>query len=421
MKILWIVNTIFPYPSKMLGNKENVFGGWMMGLKNSLENKSNIKLAIATTYDRNKLEKFDDGNVIYYLLPCKNNQKYDAGLEKYWEQVNEDFKPDIVHLHGTEFAHGLSFMNACPNVKSVISIQGLVSLYGELYLMNISRKDVVRNITFRDIVKCDNMSQAKNNFMKRGKYEIEMLKKAIAIIGRTSWDYSATMSITDSSKYYKCNESLRDSFYDKQWDYSKVEKHTIFVSQASYPIKGFHELIRAIPIVKRYYKDIKVYVAGANIIDTPTFKSKLRMTGYAKYIKKLIEKYEVSDDIKFVGLLNEKQMVDQLLKCNVFVQTSVIENSPNSLGEAMILGMPIVASNVGGTSDMLIDKKEGYLYPYGEENLLAKYIIDVFNMGNGVHEMCDSARKHALKTHDRNKNANDMIEIYRSIVNENKK
>ena len=70
-------------------------------------------------------------------------------------------------------------------------------------------------------------------------------------------------------------------------------------------------------------------------------------------------------------MLSEQQMLDYLLKSNVFVQTSSIENSTNSLGEAMLIGMPCVASNVGGTSDMLKDKNEGYLYPFGDYNLLA--------------------------------------------------
>lgn len=416
MKVLWIVNTIFPYPAKIISCSSSVFGGWMQGLMNSIVKNDCIELAIATTYNGNDLKKVVDNKVTYYLLPCRDNTKYDIGLEKYWIEVNKDFNPDLVHLHGTEFAHGLSFLNACKGIKSVVSIQGLVSLCGESYVMGIDHKDIIRNISFRDIIKHDNLYQAQKKFLKRGINEIKIIQTVDGVIGRTSWDYAATLKYTDISKYYKCNESLRDSFYKASWDYSKIEKHTIFVSQASYPIKGFHEVVKALPTIKKYYPDVKVYVAGVNIIDKSSLKSKIKTSGYAKYLMKLMKKNDVMDNIIFLGLLNENEMIDRLLKCNVFVQSSILENSPNSLGEAMLLGMPIVASNVGGTSDMLIDKKEGFLYPYGEYNLLAKYVISVFDAKDNVNEMCKNANKHAIRTHDRKKNANDMISIYNELL-----
>ena len=416
MRVLWIVNTIFPYPAKIIGYSSSVFGGWMNGLMNAIIKNDSIELAIATTYDGNDLKKVVDNQVTYYLLPCKDNTKYDTELEKFWIEVNKDFKPNLVHLHGTEFAHGLSFLNACKNVKSLVSIQGLVSLCGESYVMGIDHKDIIRNITFRDMIKQDNLYQAQKKFLKRGVNEIKILQSVDGIIGRTSWDYAATLKYTDISKYYKCNESLRDSFYEASWDYSEIEKHTIFVSQASYPLKGFHEVVRALPTIKKYYPDVKVYVAGVDIINRSSLNSRIKTSGYAKYLIKLMKKNNVVDSIKFVGLLNETEMVDKLLKCNVFVQSSILENSPNSLGEAMLLGMPIVASNVGGTSDMLVDKKEGFLYPYGESDLLAKYVISVFDAKDNIAEIGKEANKHAIKTHDRQKNAKDMINIYNDLL-----
>ena len=50
------------------------------------------------------------------------------------------------------------------------------------------------------------------------------------------------------------------------------------------------------------------------------------------------------------------------LEADVFLLPSQSENSPNSLGEAMLLGLPCVASNAGGIPDMLADGQEGLLY-----------------------------------------------------------
>jgi len=416
MKVMWIVNTIFPYPSEKMKIKKSVFGGWMQGLMNSLLKNDEISLAVVSTYIGKELKSFYDGKVYYYLLPTYNQIKYDKKLCEFYQEVCNKFKPDLVHIHGTEYPNGLAFMNAFPNIKTVISIQGLVSAYEKLYLLNISAKDVIKNITFRDIVKFDNLFRQKKKFYNRGKYEIQMVKKCNYIIGRTSWDYSEVMGITDINKYRKCNESLRDSFYNKKWNYRYIEKNTIFVSQASYPIKGFHDLIKALPIVKKRYPNIKVYVAGNNIIDRTCLKNRLKLSGYGKYIIKLMKKNDVFDNINFVGLLNEEEMLNLMMKCNIFVQSSILENSPNSLGEAMLIGMPIVASDVGGTSDMLENTKDGLLYPYAESNLLAERIIRVLDNYDDAIMMGNNARKHAQLTHDRDKNANKMVEIYKEII-----
>lgn len=70
MKVLWIVNTIFPYPAKCLGNETNNYGGgWLNGLASNLENIKDIELAIATVYNGNNIKEFRDKNTTYYLIP----------------------------------------------------------------------------------------------------------------------------------------------------------------------------------------------------------------------------------------------------------------------------------------------------------------------------------------------------------------
>jgi glycosyltransferase involved in cell wall biosynthesis len=109
-------------------------------------------------------------------------------------------------------------------------------------------------------------------------------------------------------------------------------------------------------------------------------------------------------------------MVDRLLKSHVFVQTSSIENSPNSLGEAMLLGMPCVASSVGGTADMLRDKEEGFLYRFDDEKMLVKYITDIFEHDKLAIELGKKAKQHANNTHNRLKNTECIINIYKELI-----
>ena len=179
-------------------------------------------------------------------------------------------------------------------------------------------------------------------------------------------------------------------------------------------------MLEAANILKEKYKDLKIYVAGHNIIDTSNIKSKIKRTGYAKYLQSLIKKYKLEDIICFTGLLTEEEMANKMCQTNIFVQTSSIENSPNSLGEAMILGMTCVASNVGGTSTMLKDKEEGILYPFGDHGLLAYYIEQIFEDDELAKNIGKNAKKHANITHNREKNVSDMIKIYEDIIKKRK-
>ncbi len=422
MRVLWKINTILPYPAEKIGMFKNSFGGWINSLLNIIiENNEIEKIAIISNYDGNILQKFENNKLIYYLVPSKNNLKYDRKLLKYYKNINEEFKPDVIHIHGTEYPSNYNYLESCSNNLVITSIQGLVSEYAKYYYADISFLNLLKCISFKEILNQNILLKQKKDFQKRGVYEIKQLKNSNIIIGRTSWDKAATNSITDINKYRFCNENLRDSFYNKKWNINNIEKHSIFISQASYPIKGFHKVIEAANLLKEKYSDLKIYVAGSNILKANTLKEKIKISGYANYLKNLIKKYGLEKNIEFTGILNENEMSEKMLKSNIFVQASAIENSSNSLGEAMLLGMPIVASYVGGTGDMLKDKEEGLLYPFSDYTMLAYYISYLFDNSNEAIAMGLKAQKHAQKTHNRKENAKRMIEIYKELINERHK
>lgn len=417
MKILWIVNTIFPYPSEFLGIEKNVFGGWLNGLLESLKTCKEVKLAIATVYSGKKMLKIFHEDITYYLIPGAPAIKYNKKLEHYWKKINDEFLPELVHIHGTEFAHGLAFQRALPNVKTIVSIQGLVSKCADIYYAGIGKIEILKNITFRDILKNDNIFQARKKFLKRGENEKESISRAYAILGRTIWDYAFCKKINSNLIYFKNNETLRKSFYNAKWDIEKIEKHSIFVTQGAYPLKGIHYAIRAISILKKEYPTIKLYIAGQNIIKNDTLIAKIKLSGYGKYIRKLIKKLNVVENVKFIGILDEQQILDRMLKSNIFLLPSALENSSNSLGEAMLLGMPCIASNTGGTMDILVHKKEGILYPYGEYEVLAYYISEYFKNNSFITDMGQNARKKALVRHSGEINSEEILKIYNKVLN----
>jgi len=83
----------------------------------------------------------------------------------------------------------------------------------------------------------------------------------------------------------------------------------------------------------------------------------------------------------------------------------------------MILGVPCVAADVGGVTTLLTHGKEGYLYPSTEPYMLAHFIKTVFAMEEKASAMGAAARDHARKTHDPEKNLQDLLNIYHRIQN----
>ena len=252
--------------------------------------------------------------------------------------------------------------------------------------------------------------RGKKDFSKRGEYELELLRKLRNIIGRTPWDKAHAWAINSNADYFHVGETLRDPFYNHRWNYKNCIPYSIFVSQASYPIKGLHKLLEAMPIVCERFPQTTLYIAGPNIIDVPWYKE----SGYSKYLKKLIRKHGLSEKIIFTGPLDEDQICKRYLESNLFICCSCIENSPNSLGEAQMLGMPILASYVGGVPE-IVNNDPGILYRYEETEMLAKMICDIFSQGERYRVPYTN-----LDRYNPSINTNELMACYKDIAMRNK-
>lgn len=415
MKVLWITNIPLPEATAMLtGNKElKASGGWLVGAASALIKDENVSLCIASVSDKVRdLKILKGADITHYVIPLgRGNEIYNKDYEGYWKRINAEVCPDIVHIHGTEFTQGLAYVNACGSSNVVVSIQGMKSAYYYYYYYGLSVVEIIRNLTVRDLLR-GSILRGKRNFMKSGKLELELISRVQHIIGRTSWDRARTWSINPNALYHFCNETLRSEFYKcERWKYSDCEKHSIFMSQAGYPIKGLHQLLRALVFIKRSYHDVKVRIAGADITNITGLRGFIHYTGYGKIIRKMILKYGLENNVEFTGPLDAEGMIKEYLRANVFVSPSSIENSPNSLGEAQILGTPCISSYVGGAMDMMSGNEEN-LYRFEEIEMLAYKICRIFQNREKQVDMSEVARKrHCAETNQRR-----LLDIYRCIT-----
>lgn len=415
MKVLWITNILFPEAVSLLtGSGElRASGGWMLGASESLLQHGGVELYVAAVSPKvSELTRLQGAKIVYYLLPLgKGNQRINKEYEPYWQQVQAEVQPDVVHIHGTEYSQGYAYMTACGADSVVISIQGMTSAYYYYYYYGMTKCDIFRNLTFRDLLK-GTVIKGQRDFKRRSEYEIAAIKLSHHIIGRTSWDKARVWALNPDAQYHFCNETLRPEFYDgSKWIYDKCTKHSIFVSQAGYPIKGLHQLLRATPLILRHFPDTTIRIAGDDITRLKSVKDIIHYSGYGHFIKNLIKKYKLSDKVTFTGNLNGSEMKREYLNANVFVCPSSIENSPNSLGEAQILGTPCVASYVGGVMDMMTGNEDN-LYRFEEVEMLAEKVCKVFADGDKQVDMSSAA----LARHNRQNNAEQLFSIYEKVA-----
>lgn len=411
--ILWVCNTPLPEIQRVAGIN-NYNEGWLIGISNQLRKREGIVLHYAFPQSRHKktLEREIDGIHFwgFYNLH-KNPYKVENKGIQIFKDIVDKVRPDVIHIFGTEFSHSLECAKSVSDKsKIVVSIQGLTSEIAKVYLRGISFGNILSGRFSEGRYHC--LLTGRMDFYKRGINERRLLSTVENVIGRTEWDYICVKNINPLCTYYHCNETLRDTFYSGEWEIEKIDRYSIFITQANYPIKGLHILIAALPfIIKRYPKAV-VYVAGSK-------EFMFNKSPYGSYIKKLMKKYKVEKNIVFLGYLNGEKVKERLLKTHVLLLPSLIENSPNSIGEAMMLGTPVVAADVGGVRSIMQDRKEGYLYSCLDRSEMVKKICKIFNQDKLAIGFSRNERKRARELYDRADNAEQLLSIYNKIIDVN--
>lgn len=447
MKVLWLCNIMLPAVAEYLNMKASNKEGWISGLLSVVmdrQEENGIELAVA----------FPAAEELHLQVPVGKGMlacygfvgrypsaphRYDPSLEGQLRSITEDFHPDLVHCFGTEYPHTLAMCRVFPHKdRLLLGIQGVCSDIAKAYFASMPQSAIHR-VTLRDFLRRDSLLAQQKKFEKRGEMEIEAIKLAGNVTGRTDWDLHYTRKWNPKAVYYPMNETLRSNFYSGSWEESECEPHSIFLSQGDYPLKGLHYMLLALPKIREKYPDVKVYVAGNDLTRAGSLKQRLKLSAYGKYLRKLIKNYQLESCVCFLGRLDAEAMKKQYLNSSLFVCCSSVENSPNSLGEAMLLGMPCVSADVGGIPSIFTDKEDGILYPgyritenefnnacnskitAGTElekivNNLVEAIFEMWSDPAKIRDYCKNARNHAKKSHDREANYQKMMEIYASVI-----
>ena len=404
MRVLWITNEPLPEALSLLDGREHVSestGSWVCALSELMGGR--VALTVASPSTAVDAPKVLQGRSVTHVLTPPSG---------YWKQVHEMAAPDVVHIHGTEYPHALAYVRECGPEGLVVSLQGLVSRCLPYYDGGIPESVLRSDITIRDRVRRDSHFDKKRDFERRAKCEEELLRLVHHVVGRTDWDREQSLAINPDICYHFCNEALRAPFYEGKWSVEACRRSSIFICQGYYPLKGFHMFLEALPEIVSRCPEASVRVAGPKIVRDDDFKGWLLLSGYGKYLRRMIADKGLEERVEFIGELDAFGVRRELLGCNVAVLPSLIENSPNSLGEAQILGVPVVAAKVGGVPSMIKSPSEGLMYESGDDRGLAAAVVDALT------SPWDSSleRAAALKRHDRGTVVNTMSDIYREVA-----
>lgn len=407
LKVVWLSNIIFPDAAERIGVARYAIGSWLTAYRDVMRkyHGDDMMLHVIAPYDGHSFAEQTVGDTCHYLFPkeCKPQ-----ALSAWFKSIDDRIRPDVVHLHGSEFPHSSIYVDACGNANAVLSIQGLVSVYPRYYFAGMP---VHYPPTLRDLLKGETLTARRNEMARRGRLERSLLTKVRYVAGRTSWDYAHCKAVNQSLHYFVCNEPLREGFYHAAWSLPACRRHTIFACQSSYPIKGTHMLLRALAIVRRTYPDAVLSLPGVDVARRPWY----RTFTYWKYIRSLIRDLGLSGCVHFLGDLSEEEMIDQYLSANVFVCPSSIENSSNSVCEAQMTGTPVIASYVGGMMDLVDDGVTGLLYRFEEIEMLADKICRIFADDDLAVTLSRNARAAASVRHDREAIARSLWQIYQTV------
>lgn len=424
MRVLWLTNYILPEHAEAMGHPCNPVGGWMPALADALTATGAIELGIATNVAAPPWSERDINGKTYFSIPAHASRidyaKLPSPLVQRYQAVVDRFRPHLIHVHGTEYFQGLLTGRRHLSCPAVLSIQGIIDCCCDHYWGGMPLRDILTTRTLRDWVRFDGLIEQRMRLRRRTRWEREIFASNAAFIGRTQWDRAHTYRMNRDAGYYHCAEMLRAPFHGKGWRLDKIRRHSIYASSASYPLKGFHVLVKAVALLVRDFPDLELRVPLAALFhDTGGirgFWKSLRSSGYSNYLSSLIRKEGLQKHVVPLGVLSAEEVCRELQSAHLFALPSLLENSSNSLAEAMLLGSPSVASFTGGVPSMVEPGRSALCFPPGDAALLAEQIRSVFLDDTLAIRISEAARSTALTRHSGEAVVARMLDIYQEIA-----
>lgn len=417
MRVLWIGNPGLYVPSHKRDGSGYNGGGWVSSVQREIVKHSNVSLGVSFCMD-GEPEKEEQDGVVYYPVPNHRKAFKDKikDLLKFWDETRdeilwpyyidrfkriiEDFKPDVIEVFGSELYVGLGALAAKElNVPCALHLQGFLSLSLYIYLPpGVSRCSYIFSRGLRGAY---GNFQLLTYWYRSCHREKAILTAVPHVIGRTAWDRQAMEVLNPVAKYHYGGEILRPVFYESA-ERRNPQRLTIATTISHPPYKGFDLLLKIAHLLKFQLGLDFVWNCYGNV--------------EASFVERVTHISHAEVNVCLCGVATAEQLRDALLSSTLYCHTSYIENSPNSIAEAQILGVPVVATNVGGTPSMVEDGKTGLLFPATDPYMAAYQICRLVTDEALNNEIGYAARLEAQRRHSREEIVAGLMEIYTAIA-----
>jgi len=320
------------------------------------------------------------------------------------DKINE-INPDIVHLHW--ICGGMIKIEDLGKIKKpiVFSLHDNWAFTGGCHIKWECEK-------YKDKCgECPSLGSKKKRDLsmwvwKRKKKIFDNMKN-LTIIGLSRWimSNSKESSLLKDKKHINLPNSINTNIFKpfeklkarKLWNLPKDKKLILFgaINPTGDVNKGFNELSKALNLLS--LKNIEFVVFGSSQPqNAPNFKFTIHYVG------------RLEDDISLVALYSA---------VDVIVVPSLQENLSNTIMESLSCANPVVAFDIGGNSDMIEHKINGYLTTPFEEEDLANGIEWILSLDKIEYKkLCKNAREKVLREFDSKVVAKKYIELYEEIL-----
>ncbi len=412
--------------------------------------RGEVDLSIAYLDTGGKEEEFTYEGVRYYSINPYKSKCYlifrlkrllmglrvrDMRILHRLEKIVSKVSPDLIHIHGTENCFGM--LCGEDGIVSVngrkipvaVSMQGLLGVYFEKYFSGVPREAVRKYEGLGQKLRKRSAMRGWRRMRHQAEIERIMLGRIRYVFGRTDFDRNETSAMNPDGKYFVVGEIMREPFYKELrrlaqtaeiQDVGKSICKTVKSpdSKESIPTK-----LKIVSTVSGgLYKGYELLLRTAKELKTAQVDFEWTVVGYSEKepLAIMCEKYtglrSSELGVSLVGRKNAGELTDILDGADVYCHVSHIENSPNSVCEAMLRGLPVVAAAVGGVPSIVEDGVTGLLYPDSNAKACAEALMSLRNEPERAAAMGAAGRRVAAERHEPEAVRSQLLGAYSDIL-----
>lgn len=398
-------------------------GTWFTSMAKALIESGKIRLAVVAQAKVKNPTRCDFGEIAQWLVPYEPLDRNGMPPRRTVEVIQravEKIKPDLIHVWGTENYWGLLTARGILTRPAVLDIQGIKHAYARVYFGGLTLAERIRCIGPLEILRpMSSFLLGQYRFERWGKFEKEMIVKHQFISTQSDWVRAHVLAINPQCDLFNTGIALRKEFFETApWTTSKntdIGGPFIFASSSgAVTYKGLHVLIRAITILKRKYPLIVLNVAG------DIMQKGIRRSGYALWLQGEAQRFGIADNIRWLGPLDADSIIRHFHEASAVVVPSFVETYSLALAEAMLVGVPVVASYAGAMPELARDGESALFFPPGDESACAWQLDRIFRDQALAGRLSQNARKIGLSRNEPRMVVEQQLAIYKAIIGNEK-